>query len=269
MLPFRVLRFSDLTAEGSYPLGGAVAAVVLIGGGSWVLALCLAMAASAMVGGATSLIALRLRVNPLLAGIVVATILYSVNLRLMGQPNLSLWGLGARWLTGDLWMAIGGVFLVGCLMAALWFGFLRSEHGLRFRTAGMHPVFARRQAIPIDRYCIFGLMVANGWSGLAGALAVQWQGYMDMGMGVGIVLHALAAVMLGDAILGSSRPWRVWIAPLIGAIVYQYIQLSVLTMGLLPSDLKGLTGLLVIAILALRRKQDRASWLGQGGWHGS
>ena len=131
--------------------------------------------------------------------------------------------------------------------------FLRTEIGLRLRAVGLNPAFARRQNISVARYTVLGLFIAGCFTGVAGGLIVQLQYYMDVGMGIGIVIHGLAALMIGEAIIGNNTINRQLIAPLIGALVYQQIQGFVLFIGLAPSDLKFFTGSFILLVIGLQR----------------
>lgn len=260
MIPFRLLDLPDLTAEGAYPFGGALYAGALLFGLPPLWALLAGLLGGSLLGLATSWLHGRWQMNSLLAGILLSTMIYSVNLRLMGQPNLALFDRPAL-LSGPTLYHFGWILLivVGCTLPLLLF--LQTEWGLRLRAVGLNPEFAQRQAISVASYRRFGFLLAGSFSALAGALTVDCQRYMDIGMGVGIVIHALAALMIGEAVVGNHSLRRQLIAPLVGALLYQQIQGLVLSLGLPPSDLKLLTGSLVLLVLALRRN-PRCSVLG-------
>ncbi|PJD94112.1 MAG: ABC transporter permease [Legionella sp.] len=253
MIPFRLLNFPDLTAEGAYPLGGAVCTSLLLLHVNPLLAVIISSLVTGLMGVATSLIHLRLKVNTLLAGIILSTMMYSVNLRLMGKPNIALFNTASLFSQSSALINI--LFLLTILTAlvlplAL---FLRTEIGLRLRAVGLNQAFARRQSISVACYTVLGLFIAGCFTGVAGGLIVQLQYYMDVGMGIGIVIHGLAALMIGEAIIGNNTINRQLIAPLIGALVYQQIQGLVLFIGLAPSDLKFFTGSLVLLVIGLQR----------------
>lgn len=254
MIPFRLLNFPDLTAEGAYPFGGAISACLLLNHVNPILAIVIAGIATGLVGIITSIIHLRLHVNTLLSGIIVSTMIYSVNLHLMGKPNLSLFN--AQSLFNQLNSLFNILLLVGILMVliiplAL---FLRTEVGLKLRAVGLNPAFARRQAISVARFTMLGLFIAGCFSGIAGGLIVQLQCYMDVGMGIGIVIHALAALMIGEAVVGSTTLNQQLVAPLVGSLIYQQIQGLALFIGLAPSDLKLFTGSLVLCVIGLQSR---------------
>lgn len=254
MIPLRLLNFADLTAEGTYALGGAICASFIIMGLHPSISLLAAVLASGLVGIATALIHLRFQVNTLLVGIILSTMLYSVNLRFMGKPNIALFDKPSL-VTSDsitikivLLLSILATLIIPLLL------FLRTELGLRLRAVGLNPNFAKIQGIYVARYTLFGLFLGNAYTGLAGGLMIQLQNYMDINMGVGIVIHALAALMIGECIIKNTTLKRQLLAPLVGALIYQQIQGLALTLGLAPSDLKLLTGGIVLAVIALRGK---------------
>ncbi|MEW9824741.1 MAG: hypothetical protein AB2992_06285 [Candidatus Symbiodolus clandestinus] len=252
MIPFRLLDLPDLTAEGAYPFGGTLYACALLLGLPPLAALLLGILGAALLGLITGWLHQRLQLNSLLAGILLSTMIYSVNLRLMQRPNIALFDQPALLsaATGYQCVTLLLVVLAGILP---FYWFLQTEWGLRFRAVGLSRAFALRQALAVDRYILFGLGLAGAFSGLAGVLMVDLQRYMDIGMGVGIVIHALAALMVGEAIVGQQTLQRQCLAPLVGALIYQQIQGIVLSLGLPPSDLKLFTGSIVLLVLATRR----------------
>lgn len=254
MIPFRLLNFPDLTAEGAYPLGGSICASLIILGVNPIIAVLAGAIGGGLAGIGTACINLRFKVNTLLAGIILSTMLYSVNLRLMGKPNIPLFNQNIIFPSDNIYIRILivlcmlGVFIIPLLL------FLRTNLGLRLRAVGFNPEFAKRHSISITRWTIFGLFLGNAYTGLAGGLMVQTQSYADVGMGIGIVIHALAALMIGESIIGNSSLRRQLLAPLVGALIYQQIQGLALSLGLAPSDLKLLTGGIVLIVIAMRGK---------------
>lgn len=247
MIPFRFLNFPDLTAEGAYPLGGAVCASLMVAGIPQILAMMSGIVAGGLLAVGTSQVALRLKVNSLLAGIILSTMAYSVNLRIMGKPNIALFEMGG--INLDLISLIMVVIL--CIIPfAL---FLYTDFGLRFRTIGSNPKFAIHSGISVTKYTSLGLFIAGSMFGLAGSLIVQMQQFMDVGMGVGIVINGLASLMIGESIVGNDTIKRQLIAPIIGALLYQQIQGIALSLGLAPSDLKFFTGSIVLIVLAIQK----------------
>ncbi|NBV28394.1 ABC transporter permease [bacterium] len=257
MIPFRLLNFPDLTAEGSYPLGGALCATALSYGISPVFALLIALVGSGLLGIATSLVYLRLGVNTLLAGIILSTMTYSLNLRIMAKPNIALFDTVT--IFSDLDCINNIMVLTGIILAIqipfTWF--LKTELGLSLRAVGLNADFAKKQGICVSSYTQLGLFLGSALAGLAGALTVQLNQYMDISIGVGIVIHALAALMIGEVVLGTQSMFRQLSAPLLGSLLYQQLQGLVLSIGLEPSDLKLFTGITVLAVISIKKLNQR------------
>jgi len=254
MIPFRLLNFPDLIAEGSYPLGGALCASLIVAGLQPGLALGIACTCSGILGIGTAFIHIKYKVNTLLAGIILSTMVYSVNLRAMGKPNIALFELPNLFsdLSSGITSQIITLLLTNLIILGTLYLFLNTEKGLRFRAVGLNAGFAEKQGVNLNKNVMTGLFVGNALGGFAGALLVQIQGYADIGIGVGIVIHALAGMMIGEKIVGTGTTARLVIAPFIGSILYQQIQGIALAAGLAPSDLKLLTGTIVLGIIALR-----------------
>jgi len=257
MIPFRLLNFPDLTSEGSYPLGGAICASLLIVNVNPILAILIASLISGTIGVVTALIHLRFKINTLLSGIILSTMIYSINLRIMGKPNLALFNKELLFTNQNITnqiLLISTIILVTIIPFAI---FLYTEKGLRFRAVGLNPNFAKKQNISITAYTILGLFIANCYNGLAGSLIVQLQSYMDIGIGVGIVIHALTAMMIGETLIGNETLNRQLLAPLIGSLIYQQIQGIAISLGLSPSDLKFLTGFILLSVIFLKNHKNR------------
>lgn len=251
MVPFRLLNFPDLTAEGAYPLGGIVCAVLLSAGFNSFLAVMIACVLAGLVGVGTALLHLRYKINTLLAGIILSTMIYSINLRLMGKPNIALFDCYTLFanLADNISLKLLFVTIVNIIIIVPLFGFLVTEKGLSLRAVGLNSFFAERQAININFYILLGLFIGNALCGLAGSLMVQSQRYADISMGIGIVIHALAALMIGESIVGNKTLLRQIFSPIIGAIIYQQVQGLVLYLGCSPSDLKLITGGIVLMMM--------------------
>lgn len=253
MIPLRILNFADLTSEGSYPLGGAVCACLILAGHDSTLAMLFAVIVAGTIGVCTAAIHLRFGVNTLLAGIILSTMLYSINIKLLGKPNLPLFGQELIFSTESTILRIMTLIVIIAALMIPFALFMKTEVGLKMRAVGLNPEFSKRQGISVNFYTMFALFLGNALNGLAGSLIVQMQQYVDIGMGVGILIHGLAALLLGESIVGNKTMNRQLLAPLIGAVFYQQIQGVALSIGLAPSDLKLLTGAIVLAVIAMRR----------------
>jgi putative tryptophan/tyrosine transport system permease protein len=270
LITFRFFRFPDLTAEGSYPLGGAVCAALLVNGADPFLATAAAIGAGACAGVVTALVHTRLRINNIIAGIIVMTALYSVNLRVMGRANISLLttrsvvddfvdglaviGLSLRNDVGTTITLTIVLLLVGAVLLSL---FMRTDLGLAVRATGENETMIRSLGVDTGWTKIVGLAISNGAIALSGALVAQDQGFADIGMGIGILVTGAAAVMIGEAIFGDGSIER-WIgAALVGVLAYQLLVELALRVGLDPTDLKLITALLLLASLTLPRVRAR------------
>lgn len=255
MIPFRVLNLPDLSSEGVLPLGGCVAAALLVAGLHPLAATAAAVACGFAAGALTATIHLKFKVHSLLAGILTITMLWSVNLRVLGKPNTSVFGLPSLydWVhpaiiaSLPLQMAFFAAVLLG-LLALLYWG-LHTEVGLGLRGVGANSQLAPALGINVVTYTVAGLGLANGFTALAGALLVQNQGYADVGMGFGMLVNGLASVIIGEALTGRRTLRAQLGAPVIGAIVYYQLSSLALALGLAPSDLKIATALFVLATI--------------------
>jgi len=264
MIPFRVLAFPDLTSEGSFPLGACVCAAVLAAGAHPIVATAAAVAAGFAAGCATALVHQHARVNTLLCGILVLTALYSINIRVMGQPNIPLFGfanvfelaLGAG--KDDTWRRIALLgALAACACLALWW-LLRTEIGTAMRAVGASLAMARAQGVDVGLYTLWGLGIGNAFAALGGSLLAQNQGFADVNLGFGVLINGLAAVILGEAIVGAQTVARLLAAPVVGAIVYYQVVSMALAFGLQPSDLKLVTAVFVLVMLLLPAVRGRS-----------
>ena len=257
MIPFRTLNFPDLTSEGAFPLGGCVCGVLLAGGASPLTAILIALIAGFAAGCCTAFIHLRFRIHTLLAGILMMTMLYSINLRIMGKSNLSVFGTPAvfDWApfthAGFPASKIVVAGLIGLVVLVLLNHFFKTEQGTAIRAVGANPDMAEAQGINVWLATIGGVGLASAFSAVGGALMVQSQGFADVNMGLGILINGLAALMIGEAIVGKQTVLRQLAAPFVGAVVYYQLVSLCLAAGMPPPDLKLATGLFVLAMLAL------------------
>lgn len=268
-LTFRVLDFPDLTVDGSFSTGAAVAAALIAHDGDPWLASGLAVVAGALCGLVTALLNRRFGMLHLLAGILTTIGLFSIDLRIMGRPNVPLLSQ-ATVLTPFEWfgldeavtkvVAAGAVAAVATLALAL---FLSSEYGLAMRATGANPRMARANGADNDANVYVGLALSNGLVGLAGALFAQFAGFADVSVGAGSILFGLAAVILGEAILPSRRIAVALAACVVGSILYRLavgLALNAQVLGLQSSDLRLVTAVLVAVafIVSSRRGARRA-----------
>lgn len=257
MLPIRLVGFPDLTCEGSFPLGGCVCAALLLMGWHPVTATLAAVAAGLLAGAATALVNLKFGLSPLLAGIVVFTGLYSINLRILGVSNVALFDTSSlfRLIHPDLTQSVTlqiaffAALTLLVLLALRWY--LSTESGAALRVIGVNAELAPSLGISVWTYTIAGLALANGLTGLGGALIVQLQGYVDVGMGLGVLINGLASLVIGEAITGRSSVTRQLLAPVVGSVIYYQLVSLGLASGLKPGDLKLATAVFVLITLGL------------------
>lgn len=257
MIPFRMLSFPDLTSEGAFPLGGCVCGVLMAAGMSPLAAIAIALLAGFIAGCCTAFIHLRFRIHTLLAGILMMTMLYSINLRIMGRSNVSVFGAPTvfDWVPGlqpgfpASKIVVAG--LIALVVFVLLYHFFRTEKGTAVRAVGANPDMAEAQGINVWMATIGGVGLAGAFSAAGGALMVQSQGFADVNMGLGILINGLAALMIGEAIVGKQSVLRQLAAPFVGAVVYYQLVSLCLAAGMPPPDLKLATGLFVLAMLAL------------------
>ncbi|UJF24424.1 ABC transporter permease [Suttonella sp. R2A3] len=259
-LSFRVLDFPDLTVDGSFPLGAAVAAVCIMNGWNPWLATLTAIVAGMLAGAVTAFLNVKLGILNLLASILVMTALYSVNLRVMGRPNVALLGedtILTPWEALPVPYFIVPVILFAIVALAafafMWW-FMKSEIGLAMRATGANPSMARAQGIATSAMIMLGVAVANGLVGLAGALFAQSQGSADVTMGVGVIVIGLASLIGGEALLTPKTVVRALIGCILGAIVYRLaiaLALNADFIGLKAQDLNLITAALVTLAIVL------------------
>lgn len=265
-LSFRVLSFPDLTVDGSFPLGAAVAATAIAGGlGAW-LGTALALVAGALAGLVTAVLNVRFRILHLLASILTMIALYSINIRIMGRPNVALLGdatlftpfeglgLSQTWLRP---LAVG--VIVGAV-ALLLVRFLASELGLAMRATGVNPRMAEAQGIAVGAITCLGMALSNALAALAGALFAQANGFADVTLGTGTIVVGLAAVIIGETLLPRPTVAAAVLGCILGSVFYRLVVAVALGtdfMGLQASDLNLVTAVIVGAALILPAVRGR------------
>ncbi len=257
-IAFRILHTPDLTVDGSFPLGAAVAASMLMGGSPPLLTIAVAFLAGVLAGMVTGTLSARLGIAPLLSGIIVMTALYSVNLRIMGRPNIPLLGQTTlfRQLEGlgveRMWTALI-VFLPVTLGVGLFLYWLLNTHwGTALRASGSSAPMANALGIDIGVQHTLGIALSNGLTAMSGALVAQHNGFADVNLGVGIVITGLASVILGEALLNGGIAKQIT-GVLLGSIAYRSMVFVGLRLGFPASDLRLATAALVVAALVLSK----------------
>jgi len=279
-ISYRVYRTLDLTTDGSFGLGAAVVAALLVAQVRPLPATLLAAMAGVMAGGITGVLHTQFLVSTLLAGVLTSTALYSVSIFVMGSGNLSIASadslmtlaerfgqhllglppsltlLGTSVSGGSIAALVLMALLTGGFALALWV-FMATDLGLAMRATGNNPQMAKALAIDVDRMLVLGLGLSNGLIALAGALYAQYQGFANIEMGIGALVAGLANLMVGEALVGR-RPIGRWIAgAVIGAVVFRLLVAAAIRAGLNPNALKLVTALFVLGVLVLPRLLHR------------
>jgi putative ABC transport system permease protein len=256
-LTFRVLDIADLTVEGSFPLGAAVAAAMLVSGSSPFTAIFCAGIAGMLAGVITGFLHTKLKIPALLAGILTMIALYSVNLRIMGKANLSLLRIDTIF---SLFNSYGFdtqtvVLLVGIISTlfymVLMYWFFGTEIGSAIRATGFNVQMIRANGVNTDFTIILGLLLSNGLVAVSGALVAQSNGFADVGMGVGTIVIGLASVIIGEVLFGTRSFRNCLISVVLGSIIYRIVIALVLQLGMPPNDLKLFTAILVALALSM------------------
>jgi len=274
LLSFRIFAFPDITAEGSLTLGAAVAATLLTHGWSPLAATAAGLVAGTVYGTATGALHTRFGINGLLAGILVMTALYSVNLHIMGRSNIPLMGaatlttqadaVGRRLLGGvesvHLWgwevssrdlsvllCSAAGIALAGAIL----YWFFRTNLGTAMRATGDNDQMIRALGVNHGTMITLGLAVSNGLIALAGALLAQYQGFADVQMGIGMVVWGLASVIIGEALVGTRQLGFAIAGAVMGSVLFRLLVAIALRWGLNPNDLKLITAVFVFLALIL------------------
>jgi len=265
LISFRILAFPDLTVDGSFALGGALVARLIVEGVPPMAAVAGAAAGGFVAGCCTGLLNTRLKINSLLAGILMMTMLYSVNLRVMGRSNIQL-------LTVDTLLTplenlnmsrfipiILFFFAVAVAFKILTDLFLHTQIGFAMRATGDNEQMIRTLGVNTDNMTVLGLGLSNALVALSGALVAQDQGFADIGMGIGMIVSGLAAIIIGETLIGVRTVQRMTLAAVVGSVVYKMIISIGLRLGLAPTDLKMATGVMVILALgipALKKEKE-------------
>ena len=254
-ISFRILNFPDMTVDGTFPLGAAISAKLLTLGVNPYLTLLVALISGAAAGAITGLIHVKLKVKDLLAGILVMTALYSVNLRVMEKSNIPLFEEDNIFNT-EYSMMITIVVLI-LISKFLLDYLLKTKFGFALKALGDNENLIVSLGLNEEKYKIYGLMIANSFVAFSGAVLAQYQGFADVGMGTGIIVIGLASIIIGDTLFGKRRRLAGTTIVIIGSILYRGVIAVTLSMGMDASDLKLITSVIVIVILWIQKQKDK------------
>jgi putative ABC transport system permease protein len=285
-ISFRIFAFPDITADGSITLGASVAATLLVHGVSPPIASLAAFGAGMIAGTCTGTLHTRFKINSLLSGILVMTALYSINLHVMGRSNGPLLSvntlvtqaerIGLKFTRGVTSLNLAGwevsardasvfaaiVFAVA-LASTLLYLFLRTNLGMAMRATGDNVQMIRALGVNDANMIVFGLAISNGFVALCGSLLAQYQGFADVGMGIGMVVWGLASVIIGEALVGTNQVGLTLVGAVMGSVLFRLMVAVALRWGLSPNDLKLITaGFVFIALIVpqfLRKSRLRSA----------
>lgn len=288
-ISFRIFNFPDITAEGSFTFGASIGAALIVAGVDPLLALLVAFIGGFVAGFTTGIIHTRFNINPMLAGILVMTALYSVNLHVMGRSNIPLLSqttvftwiesfsakfsgadsmtnlLGWTVSTKDLWVLLC-CLLVITLVCLLLFWFFRTNLGTAMRATGDNDQMIRALGVNTKWMITFGIGLSNGFIALSGAVLAQYQGFADVQMGIGMMVWGLASVIIGEALISEKSLGLVLVGAVMGSLLFRLLVAVALRWGMNPNDLKLITAIFVFIALILpgltknlqKRKQKEA-----------
>jgi putative tryptophan/tyrosine transport system permease protein len=273
-ISFRIFAFPDITADGSVTLGASVAATLMVHGTSPMLASLAGFVAGMLAGACTGTLYTRFKINPLLSGILVMTALYSINLHIMGKSNVPLLSVttlatqseqvGVKLMRGATSFDLAGwevsvrdasvlcaVALTVGLTGGLLYLFLGTNIGMAMRATGDNVQMIRALGVNDANMIVFGVAISNGLVALSGALLAQYQGFADVGMGIGMVVWGLASVIIGEALVGTNQLGLTIIGAVMGSVLFRLLVAVALRWGLSPNDLKLITAGFVFCALVL------------------
>lgn len=247
-ISFRILDIPDLSVDGTFTLGVAVSVVFAYNGHPF-LGILLSIAAGAAAGIVTGVLQTKMKIQPILAGILTMTALYSINLRIMGKkPNISLYGKTTVFNITDLPdILVSGIILIAAML--LLYGFLKTQLGMSLRATGDNEFMVRASSIDSDAMKIMGFAIANALVSLSGGVLAQYQNFADANGGVGMLVIGLASIIIGEAIFGRRSVLNSIISAVLGAIIYRFVLAAALKIGMEAIDLKLFSAIIVAAAI--------------------
>ena len=248
-ITYKILDFPDLSVDGTYPLGAAITAVLLINGVNPWLAIIISAVGGAIAGGTTAFLHVKLKISNLMSGILVMIALYSVNLRVMGKSNTPLFSTKTIFKNTNL-KSIFIIIIMVVICKIIIDTFLKTKRGFLLIAVGDNEQVVSSLGINKNGVKVLGLMISNGLVGMAGAIQAQKYGYADVTMGQGIVVMGLATVVIGITIFGKLSLLKCTTLSILGAIIYRVAIAIALRVNFNPNDLKLITAIIVIIALA-------------------
>lgn len=246
-ITYKILDIADLSVEGTFPMGAFAFAKFIMMGFNPIVSTLLAFCFGTIAGLLTATLFIKLKIKPLLAGILTMTILYSVNLRINGKSNIPLFKYDSLFKMGPTIIVL---LIIVIAIKIILDQFLKTETGYLLITTGDNESLVRSLGANSNKYKLIGLMIANGLVALSGALMAQYQGFADITMGSSIIVVALASIIIGDTIKKSSNGLKLTTRAIFGAIVYKIIGGIAIELGLAPSDLRAINAIIVIIFIS-------------------
>lgn len=274
LISFRIFNFPDITAEGSITLGASISASMIVAGYNPLIATLIALIGGFIAGALTGIIHTKFEINGLLAGILVMTALYSVNLHVMGKSNVPLMSertvityfedlakpfspgsgtfnlLGYSILSKDIFI-LGSVFVIVVIIGVLLYLFFKSNLGTAMRATGDNQQMIRAQGVNTKSMIILGLAISNALIAVSGAALAQYQGFADVQMGIGMLVWGLASVIIGEALINDKSLGFLIVGAIFGSVIFRLLVAGALRIGMNPNDLKLITALFVFIALVL------------------
>lgn len=246
-ITYKILDFADLSVEGTFPFGAFIFARLITLGVSPVFSTLLSFLFGTLAGLITYTLNIKLKIKALLSGILTMTLLYSVNLRINGKSNVGLFNYSSIFDNMDVIIVL---IIIVVMVKILMDLFLKTEVGYLLIATGDNETLVKSLGENSNKYILIGLMLSNGLVALSGALMAQFQGFADINMGTSIIVVALASIIIGDTVFRNSRKLRGTTRAIIGAVTYKCIGAVAIDLGLSPTDLKGISALIVIIFLS-------------------
>lgn len=246
-ITFKILDFADMSVEGTFPLGAFIFAKFITAGLSPVVSTLLAFVFGSFAGLITYTLNIKLKIRALLSGILTMTILYSLNLRLNGKSNIGLFSYASIY---DGFETVIVLVLIALAVKMLMDAFLKTEVGYLLIATGDNETLVKSLGEDSNKYKMIGLMISNGLVSLSGALMAQYQGFAEITMGTGIIVVAIASIIVGDTIARNSRLLKMTTRAIAGALIYKFIGAMAIDLGLAPTDLRAINAIIVILFLS-------------------
>ncbi|BCJ96037.1 ABC transporter permease [Anaerocolumna cellulosilytica] len=266
-ITYKILDFPDLSVDGTFPLGGAVAAILIVAGVNPLVTLFLAFLAGAFVGMLTGIIHVKFKVRDLLSGIIIMTALYSINLRIAGKSNVAIFSKESIFENSFLDKVVPEpvkflvpiiiLLLIIIIMKLLLDFYLKTKSGYLLRAVGDNEVLVTSLAKDKGAVKIIGLAIANGFAALAGCIYTQKHGFFEISIGTGAIVIGLASVIIGTSLFKKRGKVKATTAVIAGSVLYKACVSIAISFGMAASDLKLITSVLFLAILIISYERKR------------